>query len=194
MSFSNDPVNRTPAPPTLGTAMHRLKHRWGWFVGLGAVVAALGGVALALVVSATIASVYVIAIFMIVAGGTEIVMGFGSQSWGRFFLWIVAGLFYVVAGAFALAKPLVAAAIFTLILGAALLAAGVVRIYIGSHLAPGARGLPVFAGLVTALVGLLIILAWPVNSFFVLGTLLGLDLLFSGISWISLGLRLRHHA
>jgi uncharacterized membrane protein HdeD (DUF308 family) len=99
-----------------------------------------------------------------------------------------------VAGAFAFARPLEAAAIFTIMLGAAMLAAGIVRIYIGTHLAPGARGLAIFAGLVTAVVGLLILLSWPGSSLFILGTLLGLDLLFSGISWISLGLRLRHHA
>ena len=60
---------------------------------------------------ATITTVYIIAAFMILTGGSEIVVGVGAKTWGRFFLWIAAGLFYVVAGAFALAQPLHAAII-----------------------------------------------------------------------------------
>ncbi|HYP58373.1 MAG TPA: DUF308 domain-containing protein [Beijerinckia sp.] len=194
MSFSNRSTPLRDGPGGLGTAIERLRHRWGFFVAFGVLVGLLGLAALGLVVSATIASVYTIAIFMIIAGGAEIVTGFGAQSWGRFFLWILAGLCYIVVGAFALAQPLVAAALFTLMLGAGMVATGVVRIYIASQLGPGHRGLVMLAGAVTALVGLLIILGWPANSFFILGILLGLDLFFWGASWIVFGLRLRRHA
>ena len=80
----------------------------------------MGVAALVLVVSATIASVYIIAIFMIIAGGGEIAFAFGARSWARFFLWVIAGLAYIVVGAFALAQPLMAAALFTLLLGVAM--------------------------------------------------------------------------
>ena len=46
----------------------------------------------------------------------------------------------------------------------------------------------------TALVGLLVILGWPTNSYVILGTLLGIDLLFTGVTWVGFGLRLRNHA
>lgn len=179
---------------SLGTAMEKLKHRWGWFVALGILAMVLGAVALALDVHATITTVYIIAIFMIVAGGSEIALGLGSRTWGRFFLWVVAGLFYIVAGAFALAQPIHAAIVLTLMLGAALLTAGVVRIYIGTHMHSHARTLVIVGGVVTALVGFLIILGWPMNSYVILGTLLGIDLLFTGTMWVAFGLRLRSHA
>jgi len=175
----------------LGTAIERLRHRWGWFIGFGALVALMGLLALYLVVSATIASVFTIAIFMIIAGGTEIAMGLTGQTWSRFFLLIIAGLLYVVGGAFALAQPFLAAAVFTLILGIALVVTGCMRIYIGTHLGKPTRTMVILAGIVTAFVGLLIVLGWPTNSFFILGILLGLDLLFWGSSWIGFGLRLR---
>ena len=76
---------------SLGTAMEKLKHRWGWFVGLGALAIVLGATALVLDVHATITTVYIIAVFMIVAGGSEITVGLGSRTWGRFFLWALAG-------------------------------------------------------------------------------------------------------
>ena len=194
MTLPNDPSYRTmpPGPQPLGGISERLRHRWGWFVAFGALAAILGLAALVLVVSATIASVLTIAIFMIITGGTEIIMGFGSQTWGRFFLFILLGLLYIVAGAFALAQPLLAAAVLTLMLGWALIATGAVRIWLGTHLPPGSKSMMILAGIATLLFGLVIILGWPGNSFFVLGIILGLDLLFYGVSMIAFGMRLKN--
>ncbi len=178
-------------PDEIGTCVDRLPHRWGWFVAFGTLMILLGFAALLLVVSATIASVYTIAVFLIIAGGFEVSMGVTSRSWGRSFLWIVGGLAYIVVGAFALAKPLIAAAVFTLLLGAAILATGVIRIYTATHLGKG--GPVLFAGVVTSIVGLVILFGWPANSFIVLGLLLGFDLLIWGASWFILGLRMRAH-
>ena len=188
------PDTERPGKAALGTAMTQLRHRWGWFLALGALAVVLGLAALAMAVHATITTVYIIAAFMILTGGSEIVVGVGAKTWGRFFLWIAAGLFYVVAGAFALAQPLHAAVILTLMLGAAMVCAGAVRIYIGSHMASHARTMVILGGVVTLLVGLFIVIGWPMNSLVILGTLLGVDLLFTGLMWIGFGLRLRSHA
>jgi uncharacterized membrane protein HdeD (DUF308 family) len=122
----------------------------------------------------------------------EVAMGFGSKSWGRFFLFILLGLLYIVAGAFALAQPLLAAAVLTLMLGWALIATGAVRIWLGTHLPAGSKSMVIVAGVATLLFGLVIVLGWPGNSFFVLGIILGLDLLFYGASMIAFGMRLRN--
>jgi uncharacterized membrane protein HdeD (DUF308 family) len=175
-------------------ALERLYHRWGWIVLFGFGVLGLGLAALVLVVSATIASVFMIAIFMIIAGGAEIAVGLSARDWGHFFLWIIAGLFYIVAGAFALAQPFIAAAVFTLALGVALLTTGLIRIYFGLRIAKASRGMVVLAGAVTSFVGFLIIIGWPANTLYILGFLIGLDLVFSGLGWVAFGLRLRAHA
>ncbi|MGO9135070.1 MAG: HdeD family acid-resistance protein [Methylovirgula sp.] len=192
-----DPL--TPSIPlplphaSLGTLIERLRPRWGWFVALGALIVLLGVTALILVVSATIASVFAVAIFMIVAGGAEIVMGFSAHNWCRFFLWIIGGIAYIIVGAFAVAQPLMAAAAFTLVLGAGMLTMGVIRIFVASQLGKGVRWPSILAGTVTFVFGGIILIGWPTNSFIVLGLLLGLDLMFWGGSWIVLGLRLRAH-
>jgi uncharacterized membrane protein HdeD (DUF308 family) len=192
MAFSNSPSPFRDEPEDLITAIETLRSRWGWIVALGAVSAGLGVTALVLVVSATIASVYTIAIFMILVGGAEIGMGLGAHTtWSRFFFWIIAGLAYIVAASFALAQPLVAAGVFTLLLGAGMIATGVVRIFLGTYLDAPLRGPVLFAGVLTLIVGILIVAGWPGDRFWILGVLLGLDLLFWGIAWIALGLRLR---
>jgi uncharacterized membrane protein HdeD (DUF308 family) len=173
------------------TMIQILRTRWRFVVGLGVASAGLGILALALVVSATIASVYMIAIFMILIGGAEITFGLSAPTWGRFFLWIIAGLAYIVAASFALAQPLIAAAFFTLLLGAGMIATGVLRIFFGAHLDDPLRAPVIFAGVLTLVIGGLIVASWPQNRPYILGFLLGLDLLFWGIAWIGLGLRLR---
>ena len=179
---------------TLGTAMDKLRHRWGWFVALGALTVFFGFLALGVVVSATVTAVFIIAVFMIIKGGSEIAVGLNAQTWGREILLILAGLFYIVAGAFALAQPGPAAVLFTLMIGTALLVAGAIRIYIGTHMHSHAKTMVIVGGVVTMLVGLLIVVGWPANSLIILGAMLGLDLLFTGIMWIGFGLRLRTHA
>ncbi|HEY0145371.1 MAG TPA: DUF308 domain-containing protein, partial [Methylovirgula sp.] len=173
--------------------VERLRYRWPSFIVLGALVATMGVAALVQAVAATIVSVYIIAFFMIVAGGGEIVFANCSRSWSRFFLWVIAGLAYIVVGAFALAQPLMAAALFTLLLGVAMFVTGLIRIYVGTHLNNDVRTIVVVAGVVTSLVGLVVLIGWPANSLAILGVLLGLDLLFWGGSWITLGLRMKAH-
>jgi uncharacterized membrane protein HdeD (DUF308 family) len=49
----------------------------------------------------------------------------------------------------------------------------------------------VLAGVATLIFGIVIVIGWPANSFFVLGIILGLDLLFYGASMIAFGMRLK---
>ena len=101
----------TQATPSLSEALGRLGDRWGMIAAFGVVMLLLGFMALGLVLSATIATVLVIGGFMIATGVLEIVMGFSAQTWGRFFIWIIAGLLYVAAGVIAISQPLLAASI-----------------------------------------------------------------------------------
>ncbi|MDE2578986.1 MAG: HdeD family acid-resistance protein [Hyphomicrobiales bacterium] len=189
----------TPLSPSaglhnLGDAIRQLRARWGWFVAYGALCAIMGLITLLyLVVQGTIASVFMIGLAMILAGGSEIVIGFRAKSWGWLMLWVLAGLLYIVAGALALAQPLLAAAGFTLFLGAAMLATGVMRVVAAFRMEPGSKAMLALSGLITIALGGLILSGWPATSLFVLGTFLGIDLLFYGLTWIGFGLRLKSH-
>ena len=44
---------------------------------------------------------------------------------------------------------------------------------------------------ITLLLGLIILAHWPVNSVYILGIFLGVDLIMAGAGWIGLGLGLR---
>jgi uncharacterized membrane protein HdeD (DUF308 family) len=186
-----DTSGRSPAPPSLGQAIEKLKSRWSWFVGYGALCLAFGVVALSMVAASTLAVVFFVALMLIVAGGAEIVLGFNSRDWPSFFLWVISGLFYLVFGAFALARPEFAAAILTAFVGASFLIAGVTRIWLGFRLPAGPKAYVILAGVVTTLLGAFILAVWPGDTMVILGTLFGVDLVFYGASWIALGLKLR---
>jgi uncharacterized membrane protein HdeD (DUF308 family) len=47
------------------------------------------------------------------------------------------------------------------------------------------------SGAVTLLLGVLILMRWPVSSLYILGLFLGIDLIVAGASWVGIGLGLR---
>jgi uncharacterized membrane protein HdeD (DUF308 family) len=175
-----------------GGRAHQLGAHWGWIVALGILYVVVGMIALGNVVEATVASVYWVGVMMIVAGVGETINAFRMQSWGKFFLWAILGVLYILGGIFCWQNPLLAAGTLTLLLGVSLVVGGIVRIYLATQMKTGsAWGWVALSGLITAVFGLVILGHWPVSSLFILGIMLGVDLVFAGVSWITMGFALR---
>ena len=169
-----------------------LRAKWGWILALGIVYLITGIVALGSVVMATAASVFVVGIMMVVSGVAEVINAFQIKTWGRFLLWILLGALYIVAGFVTFQNPLLAAVFLTLILGAALVASGIMRIILAFSMKEGSAWLwVVFSGVVTLLLGGVILSHWPVSGLYVLGVFLGIDLVIAGVSWIAISLGLK---
>jgi uncharacterized membrane protein HdeD (DUF308 family) len=168
-----------------------LRAKWGWIVALGVVYCLGGLLALFSVVTATVVSVLFVGIVMIVVGVAEVINAFQVKTWGKFLLWALLGLLYIVAGFLTFQNPLLAAALLTLLLGVTLIVSGAMRIVLAlSVKSETPWGWIVLSGLVTLLLGVLIVARWPVNSLYILGLFLGIDLIFAGVGWIALGLGL----
>jgi uncharacterized membrane protein HdeD (DUF308 family) len=171
-----------------GTDVAPLRAKWGWIVALGVVYVFAGFVALGSVVMATVASVLIVGVMMIVAGAAEIINAFQIKSWGKFLIWALLGVLYIVAGFVTFENPLFAAVLLTLLLGASLVASGVVRLFLAFNMR---REMPwiwvAFSAVITLLLGVLILARWPINSVYILGLFLGIDLIMAGAGWIGLG-------
>ena len=175
-----------------GADITPLRVKWGWIVGLGVVYVVTGFVALGSVMMATVASVFVVGVMMIIAGIAEIINAFQLKGWGKFLIWALLGVLYIVAGFVTLENPLLAAAVLTLTLGAALIASGLLRIFLAFSVKREKSWIwLLLSSLVTLLLGILILAHWPINSVYVLGIFLGLDLVAAGGAWIGLGFALR---
>ena len=182
----------TVADPQARSDTAPLRAKSGWIIALGVVYLIAGFIALGSVAMATFASVLVVGVMMIIAGVAEVFSAFQIKSWGKFLLWVLLGVLYIVAGFVTFENPLLAAVLLTLILGASLVASGIMRIFLGFSMK---RETPwiwvVLSGVITLLLGLLILARWPVSSLYILGLFLGIDLIMAGAGWIGIGLGLR---
>src|SRR3979411_1859046 len=169
-----------------------LRAKSGWIIALGVVYLLAGFIALGSVAMATVASVLVVGVMMIIAGVAEVFSAFQIKSWGKFLFWVLLGVLYIIAGFVTFENPLLAAALLTLILGASLVASGVMRIILAFSMKRETPWIWVLlSGVITLLLGLLILGHWPVSSLSILCLFLGIHLLMAGAGWI--GLRLGPH-
>ena len=160
-----------------------------WLVGFGILLVSLGALAFVSVVTATVVSVYFVAISMIMAGAAEISLGVQSKSLRRTITWVLLGMLYVGAGLFAFLNPLLAAGALTLLLGASLVGAGVMRLILSFQMRSNDQWWwAALSVAVTALLGIMVLSQWPASSLYILGVFLSVDLLFAGLCWTTIGI------
>jgi uncharacterized membrane protein HdeD (DUF308 family) len=183
-------------PSTNGaTELAPLRAKSGWIIALGVVYVLAGLVALSSVVFATVVTVFVVGIMMLIAGVAEVINSFQIKSWGKFLLWLVLGVLYILAGFVTFENPLLAAAILTLMLGFALIVSGIMRLILAFNMKQEMPWIWVaLSGVITLLLGLIIVAHWPVSGLYILGLFLGIDLVIAGAGWIGIGFGLRSHA
>ena len=175
-----------------GSELAPLRAKSGWIIALGVVYVITGFIALGSVVLATVASVLIVGVMMIVAGAAELINAFQIKSWGKFLIWALLGVLYIVAGFVTFENPLFAALVLTLILGASLVVSGIMRLVLAFSMKRETPWIWVaLSAIITLVLGLLILARWPINSIYILGIFLGVDLIIAGIGWIGLGAGLR---
>jgi uncharacterized membrane protein HdeD (DUF308 family) len=188
MTSTSDTVKSPQAGPDTAP----LRAKWGWIVALGVVYLLAGFIALGSVAMATVVSVFVVGVMMIIAGVAEVFSAFQIKSWGKFLLWALLGVLYIIAGFATFQNPLLAAVLLTLVLGASLVVSGIMRIVLAFSMK---REMPwiwvALSGVITLLLGVLILVRWPVSSLYILGLFLAIDLIMAGAGWIGLGFGLR---
>ncbi len=191
MSLPTDSLTPTPGASVAGY-LTALRAKWGWFVALGLLMLVAGVIVLGNTALGTVVSVLFIGTVMAISGVAQVFHAFQVKGWGAFAFWLLDGLLYLAAGVVAFAEPLLAAAVLTLLIGAALLVGGIFRLVAAFQMRPAANwGWIAASAVLTVLLGLLIIAGWPVSGLWVLGLFLGVDLVFNGPAVLMLGLRLK---
>ena len=177
------------------TALGTVKRASGWSIVLGILMIVAGLCAIASPLFAGVLIVYVVAWTAIFNGGAQIVYGFRAHSGGRMFLELLLGLLYIVAGVFILMHPGKGLLALTLVIACLLVIYGIFALVLAFQLKPHAGwGWILFDGIITILLGLMIWAHWPVNSEWVVGTLVGISFIVSGVSRLMLSLAVRRMA
>ncbi len=124
-----------------------------------------------------------------ILGFLQLVAGLRAEGAGNKLLGALLGLIALFIGINLVAKPLEGLIALTMIAGIMFLASGVFKAWIGFSGARGPmRGALMISGLISIVLGVMVLSNFPQSATVVLGILLGIELLSNGISAIALAI------
>jgi uncharacterized membrane protein HdeD (DUF308 family) len=174
---------------TLGTIA---KESVGWSIGLSVLMIIAGVLAIVIPPVAGLTVLLVVAWLLMFSGAFHFVFAWHTRTSGAMIWELLLGVLYIAVGAYALVHPAAGLASLTLLLAAYLFVEGVLELVLSFRLRPmaGSTWL-LFDGIVTLILGVLIWRTWPSSSEWVIGTLVGISMLFSGVSRLGISLAAR---
>jgi uncharacterized membrane protein HdeD (DUF308 family) len=161
----------------------------GWTIAFGVLLIILGLVALMAPLIAGVAVAVLLGWLLILGGIAHLVVSWHLRPAGGLIWELLIGLAYLVMGIFLLAHPLAGLVALTAFLGAYLLIKGIFELimWFGLRRMRGG-GWVLFDAIVSLLLSALIWMHLPNSATWVIGTLVGFGILFSGISRLVLGM------
>lgn len=169
-----------------------LPQNWGWLLGLGVLWIVFGSLAILLPFAATLAITLLLGAIFAAGGILQVVQGVRCRGWHGAAMHIVGGILALVLGGILLFFPLTGILSLTLFLSAFFIVTGVLKVISAlQH-----RGLQnwawlLFSGLLGLAIGVLIWVGWPGTAVWMLGLLVGVELIFTGWSMVMLALAAR---
>jgi len=163
-----------------------------WTIAISCLLILLGLFALFAPFFAGVVVEAVVAWLLIFGGGVHLWLAWHVRGAGAHIWEILVGFAYIVAGVFLLFHPLVGLLSLTLILAIYLFIKGVFEFAMAVRVRPLPGHGWLFADAVISIV-LAVLIAWhfPGTAEWVVGTLVGVAILFSGVSRLALGLSAR---
>ena len=180
-------------PPPLAEDLRFLSGHWLLFLILGIAVIVVGTLAIIFSFIATLATVAMFGMLLLLGGVMHLVNAITGRGWRGFVVHLLVSVLYIVVGMLMLNHPLNAAAGITLMLAAAFIAGGILRIVFSVLERFQGWPLVLINGFISLFLGIYIWRHFPESAFWVIGLFVGIDLIFSGWAWIVLALAVRQH-
>jgi uncharacterized membrane protein HdeD (DUF308 family) len=177
---------------TTQTVNSGFKQAAGLSIGYAVLMIALGVFSIA-VPQATGTAIAKIAAWIIIFGGlTHLMYAFAAENAGKFLWRTLIGVVYVAGGVYLAINPDISLESLTLVLAIIFFAEGLLQIVFFFQL----RSLPgvgwiLFNGVMTVVLGFLIVRNWPSSSAWAIGTILGVNLCVSGVTRLVFSVRTR---
>jgi uncharacterized membrane protein HdeD (DUF308 family) len=171
-----------------GTWAHDAKRNAGWLVVLGVVTVIAGVLAMGSPLASGLAVAFIVGIAMTIGGVARTISAFSAGSFGQGALAFVGGILTLGAGLIVAARPGIGLATLTLLLGGSLVMDGISGAILAFRVRPEKGwGWMLFSAAMGVVLGFLLLREWPLSGLWAIGTLVGINLLFSGLSIISVG-------
>jgi uncharacterized membrane protein HdeD (DUF308 family) len=169
------------------------KESVGWSIGVSVLMIIAGVLAIVIPPVAGITVLLIVAWLLMFSGAFHFVFAWHTRTAGGLIWEVLLGILYLSVGVYALLHPVAGLASLTLLLAAYLLVEGVLELVLSFRLRPmrGSSWL-LLDGVITLILGILIWRTWPSSTEWVIGTLVGISMLFSGISRLAISLAARH--
>lgn len=165
-----------------------VKKNAGWLVALGVLTVVAGILSIGSPAVGGAAVSVLIGFAMLIGGVGRTVGAFQAGSFGQGALALIGGILTFVAGMVLVTRPGVGMASLTLMLGVYLLVDGVSGTFLAFHVRPEKGwGSMLFSAVLGVLLGIMLLKEWPLSGVWAIGTLVGVNLLFTGFSIISIG-------
>jgi uncharacterized membrane protein HdeD (DUF308 family) len=172
--------------------LEAIRGNWGWILALGIVLIVVGTLAIAMPLAASLASAVAFGALFLVGGIAQLIGAFWTRDWSGFFLNLLMGVIYLVLGLVFLRHPGEALMAMSLFLACALMVSGLFRI-IGSLMSQFPQwGWTLAGGAINLLLGIYIYSMWPLDSFIIIGLFVGIDMIFTGWTWVALALAVKN--
>jgi uncharacterized membrane protein HdeD (DUF308 family) len=178
--------------PQLGTTEVEALRGTGLFlVVMGVALIVVGFAAIGSAFIATFTTVLVFGILLIAGAVAQVITAIMGRQWRGFFLHLLTGVLYFVTGMFLIDSPVAAALGLTLMIAAYLMVGGILRIALALVERFHSWGWVLLNGVVSLVLGVSIWRQWPLSGLWVIGLFVGIEMLFSGLAWLMLGLGVR---
>ena len=144
----------------------------------------LGILALAATVITTLVSIIVLGVLLLAGGGMLIISAFSAHGWGAVLLRVVPAILALLAGSYLIVHSARGAIALTLVMAWYFIISGLFRL--GEAVVERSEqwGWLVASGIVSIILGILLLAHWPITGLFAIGIFIGFDLLLFGISLI----------
>jgi uncharacterized membrane protein HdeD (DUF308 family) len=173
----------------IGETRRLIAEKWGWFLALGIALIVAGLAAIAFPLLGTIAVKIMLGWLFLIGGVLMIMHAFQAPGWQGFFWELLVGILYAVAGAYLAFFPLTGLLTLAILLAVMFIIEGVFEVMQAFRVRPHEGwGFLLLSGIAALAVGVLITLSLPSSAEWALGLLAGINLLFSGWSYVFLAL------
>ena len=166
-----------------------VKKSVGWSIALSVLMILAGILAIASPLAAGLAVNVIVAWLLVFSGCIHLVFSWYRPSTGGFLWELLIGVLYVSVGIYLVLRPVAGLASLTLVLATYLILEAILELVLGFTLRPlpGSTWL-VIDGIITGILAVMIWRTWPSSTEWVIGTLVGISMLFSGGSRLMLSL------
>ena len=168
------------------------RHLTGWSIAVSFLMILAGILAIGLPVAAGVAVNIVVAWLLVLCGVAHLVFGWHLRRIGGVIWQVLLGVLYIGIGLYLVVHPIAGLVTLTLALAIYLFAEGLLELILSFQVRPHQGwGWLLFDGIVTLVLAIMIWRTWPASTEWVIGTLVGISMIFSGTTRLMLSLAAR---